>query len=294
LLEKAGNPCYNAGMENVKQIIAKNLVELRKQNRLTQLELAERLNYSDKAVSRWERGDTLPDIDVLCRICEMYGVTFDYLTHEGTKKEKDVYTKKRENSNKIVITLLAEMVVWFLATLLFVYEKTLNGVNFWQAFVWAVPLSAIVGIVFNAIWGKKKWTLLLVSVLVWSLLAAIFVQALGKGNIWPIFLLGVPAQIAILLWANLGKTPHREQFIGLEEKKRKKAEKAARKAEKKGLAANTAPIEPVPAQGFSEEEQSPRLKHGKTTSRIEAEEYVETDLEEVAMEMAASSDSQSE
>ena len=268
-------------MENVKQIIAKNLVELRKQNRLTQLELAERLNYSDKAVSRWERGDTLPDIDVLCRICEMYGVTFDYLTHEGTKKEKDVYTKKRENSNKIVITLLAEVVVWFLATLLFVYEKTLNDVNFWQAFVWAVPVSAIVGIVFNAIWGKKKWTLFLVSVLVWSLLAAIFVQLIGKGNVWPIFLLGVPAQIAILLWANLGKTPHREQFADIEEKKRKKAEKAALRAAKKGSNTMAEPEPNVAAQ-----EETPHLRHGKTTSRIEADEYVETDLEEVALEMA--------
>ena len=268
-------------MENVKQIIAKNLVELRKQNRLTQLELAERLNYSDKAVSRWERGDTLPDIDVLCRICEMYGVTFDYLTHEGTKKEKDVYTKKRENSNKIVITLLAEMVVWFLATLLFVYEKTLNDVNFWQAFVWAVPVSAIVGIVFNAIWGKKKWTLFLVSVLVWSLLAAIFVQLIGKGNVWPIFLLGVPAHIAILLWANLGKTPHREQFADIEEKKRKKAEKAALKAAKKGASTMAEPEPNIAAQ-----EETPHLRHGKTTSRIEADEYVETDLEEVALDMA--------
>lgn len=268
-------------MENVKQIIAKNLVELRKQNRLTQLELAERLNYSDKAVSRWERGDTLPDIDVLCRICEMYGVTFDYLTHEGTKKEKDVYTKKRENSNKIVITLLAEVVVWFLATLLFVYEKTLNDVNFWQAFVWAVPVSAIVGIVFNAIWGKKKWRLFLVSVLVWSLLAAIFVQLIGKGNVWPIFLLGVPMQIAIFLWANLGKTPHREQFADIEEKKRKKAEKAALRAAKKGASTMAEPEPNVAAQ-----EETPHLRRGKTTSRIEADEYVETDLEEVALEMA--------
>ena len=259
-------------MENVKQIIAKNLVELRKQNRLTQLELAERLNYSDKAVSRWERGDTLPDIDVLCKICEMYGVTFDYLTHEGSKKEKDVYTKKKENSNKIVITLLAEMVVWFLATLVFVYEKTFQNVTFWQAFVWAVPLSAIVGIVFNAIWGKKKWTLFLVSVLVWSLLAAIFVQLIDKGNVWPIFLLGAPAQIAIFLWGNLGKTPRRENLELMEAKKRKKAEKAARKAEKKG----------IPVQDPSADEK-PTLRNGKTTTRIAPEEYVETDMEAVAI-----------
>ena len=122
-------------MENIKQIIAKNLVELRKQNKLTQLELAERLNYSDKAVSRWERGDALPDIDVLCKICDMYGVTFDYLTHEGDRKEKSMYTRRQENGNKIVIALLAVITVWFMATFYYVYQNMLLGKNIWQAFV---------------------------------------------------------------------------------------------------------------------------------------------------------------
>ena len=66
-------------MENVKAIIAKNLVELRKSKRMTQQELAEKLNYSDKAISRWEHAETLPDIETLCRICDIYGVSFEYL-----------------------------------------------------------------------------------------------------------------------------------------------------------------------------------------------------------------------
>ena len=66
-------------MENVKAIIAKNLVELRKSKRMTQQELAEKLNYSDKAISRWEHAETLPDIETLCKVCEIYGVKFEYL-----------------------------------------------------------------------------------------------------------------------------------------------------------------------------------------------------------------------
>ena len=51
--------------DNLKTIIAKNIVLLRTGERLTQAELAERLNYSDKAVSKWERGESLPDIAVI-------------------------------------------------------------------------------------------------------------------------------------------------------------------------------------------------------------------------------------
>jgi len=203
-------------MENIKQIIAKNLVELRKQNKLTQLELAERLNYSDKAVSRWERGDALPDIDVLCKICEMYGVTFDYLTHEGDRKEKSMYTYRQENGNKIVIALLAVITVWFMATFYYVYQNMLFDKNMWKAFVWAVPLSAIVGIVFSSLWGKRSLTLTLVSVLIWGALAAFYVQFLDD-NLWMVFLLGAPLQVAVILWANLGKKRLRKEKKGKKE-----------------------------------------------------------------------------
>ena len=55
-------------MEKLNFIIAKNLSELRRKNKLTQLEVAEKLNYSDKAVSKWEQGESLPGIEVLYKI----------------------------------------------------------------------------------------------------------------------------------------------------------------------------------------------------------------------------------
>ncbi|MDD6251820.1 MAG: helix-turn-helix transcriptional regulator, partial [Oscillospiraceae bacterium] len=66
-------------MENIKAIVAKNITQLRLAKGMTQLELAEILNYSDKAVSKWERGDSIPDITVLTKIADMFGVTLDYL-----------------------------------------------------------------------------------------------------------------------------------------------------------------------------------------------------------------------
>ena len=71
-------------MENLNLIIAKNLTNLRKKNKLTQLELAQMLNYSDKAVSKWQNGESVPGIDVLHRISKIYNVSLDFIVGEQT------------------------------------------------------------------------------------------------------------------------------------------------------------------------------------------------------------------
>ena len=93
-------------MEDIKVIIGKNLAELRKRKKYTQLDLANILQYSDKSISKWEKGDSLPDIEVLYNICNLYGVTLDYLTHEGNYSEKKEYIIKNRKFtlNKAIIT----------------------------------------------------------------------------------------------------------------------------------------------------------------------------------------------
>ena len=89
-------------MEDLRKIIGNNLSELRKKRGLTQLELAEKFNYTDRAVSKWENGDTLPDVEILYNLCEFYGVTLDYLTHE----DNNFYVKRNNELqlwNKIAI-----------------------------------------------------------------------------------------------------------------------------------------------------------------------------------------------
>ena len=61
-------------MEDLKVIFAQNLIALRKQMKLTQIELAEKINYSDKAVSKWERGESIPDVSVLMVIANLFNV----------------------------------------------------------------------------------------------------------------------------------------------------------------------------------------------------------------------------
>ena len=252
-------------MENVKAIIAKNIASLRKENKMTQMELAERLNYSDKAISRWERGDVLPDIDVLCQICDIFGVSFDYLTHEGEQKEKEVYAKKQERGNKIVIALLAETAVWTIAVLLFVYFKVIAGKNLWRAYIWAIPASLIVGIVFNGIWGRKGWRMVLISMLVWSFLAAVFIQFLKYDyNVWPVFLVGIPLQVAVILWANLGRKPSVKP-----PKEKKKKEKSA-----DGASNSSGETEVAAASGAAP------IKNKKEKKKIEADGLLPVPAEE--------------
>ena len=189
-------------MDDLRNIIGKNLSELRKRKGLTQLELAEKFNYTDRAVSKWENGDTLPDVEVLFDLCEFYGVTIDYLTHEDNYR----YIKndsKAATINRILIICLVSLIIWTLATVIMVISIIRNANPLWQAFVWAVPTNAVLLNFFNRAYFRKRliyfidWT-----VFIWSTLAAVFLSIMDM-NLWPIFILGVPAQAAIALWLNL-------------------------------------------------------------------------------------------
>lgn len=189
-------------MEDIKVIIGKNLAELRKRKKYTQLDLANILQYSDKSISKWEKGDSLPDIEVLYNICNLYGVTLDYLTHEGNYAEKKEYIKKsnKYTVNKAIITLLSGLSPWCFATITFVILLLYANIVFWPAFVWATPLTFLLLLIFNCIWGGKKARFIYISGLVWTAIAGLFLQLLYLSiNVWPIFLIGIPAQIAIIL-----------------------------------------------------------------------------------------------
>lgn len=185
-------------------VIANNLMNLRKASKLTQLELAEKLNYSDKAISKWERGESLPDVILLKQIADMYNVSIDYMMQVHTFDDAKKHKPKAKLNNKLIITLLSCLVVWVCATIIYVNLTLIMKINYWMVWLWALPVTAIVLIVFASIWGKRWQVITSVSVLVWSLLASCYLQFL-KYNIWTIFLLGIPLQIATLLWGKMKK-----------------------------------------------------------------------------------------
>lgn len=196
-------------MEDIKSIVAKNLSELRQKNNLTQLELAEKLNYSDKAISKWERGESSPDLSVLVQIAALYNVTLDYLVqadHTEPTSPESVPTKAQYNRRPIAY--ISESVSWLLAILAFIITTLiLKEVVFQHLyFVYALPVALIVKLVFNTIWFNPRHNYYIISLLMWSLLATIHITFLYfRIDVALIYLLGIAGQIVIILWSFIRK-----------------------------------------------------------------------------------------
>ncbi len=192
-------------MDELKTVIAQNIQSLRKGASLTQGELAEKLNYSDKAVSKWERGESVPDVAVLKQIADLFGVTVDYLlTDVHDLPDMSLATKKMIRKNRTIITLLATTMVWLVATIAFALLGIIlkDTARIWMCYIVAVPVSCIVLLVFNSIWGRGKLNFIIISVLMWSVLLTLYLL-LRIENIWLIFVVGIPAQVIVFLWSHL-------------------------------------------------------------------------------------------
>ncbi len=194
-------------MQALKDIIAANIVLLRREANMTQLELAEKLNYSDKAVSKWERGESIPDITVLKQIADLFQVSLDFLVQaEHPVKHEAKQTLRQRIRNHGFITGICVLLVWLIATLVFVVlDISIKNITaHWLCFVYAVPVSMIVWLVFNSIWFKPHRNFLIVSFLVWSILIALYLTfLLCSMNPWQLFFLGIPGQFIILMWSRV-------------------------------------------------------------------------------------------
>lgn len=209
-------------MQDLKPIIAKNITRLRTDNEMTQAALAQKLNYSDKAVSKWERGESVPDIAVLNEIAVLFGVTVDYLiSEEHPESNLGEFIEGQEDETEQEVGLcdhktvrrhgfiagLGILLVWLVATLAFVLVELIlppKSVNY-LPFLYAVPVSMIVWLVFNSLWFNKRRNYLIISLLMWSVLASFELTFLIPGfNIWRIFLLGIPGQAIIFMWSRIG------------------------------------------------------------------------------------------
>lgn len=195
-------------MEDLKLVIAKNIIELRRRDGITQAELAEKLNYTDKAVSKWERGASLPDISVLKDIADLFNVTIDYLvTKEHTEKihieSKEMRGRKHRNQG--FITGMSILLVWLIAAIVFfvIHFFTQSKCQF-LVFAYAVPVSIIVWLVFNSIWFNKRRNFVIISILMWTVLITAHISVLIFGfNIMLIYILGIPGQAIIIMWSRL-------------------------------------------------------------------------------------------
>lgn len=190
-------------MENLNITIGKKLLYLRKKSKLTQAELAEKLNYSDKAISKWEKGESLPSVEVFYKISKLYGVSLDFIIGDETAAPQPIKNDDRKRIY-LSITNLAVLAIWFVALLLFVLFDIITSTSQWMVFAWATPASFLVALIFDCIWRKHKGLYVLISLLMWSLLLCFVLQFLTF-NIWKILLIGIPLQIAVIIWSRMEK-----------------------------------------------------------------------------------------
>ena len=211
--------------EKLKAMLGANIAAYRKRQGLTQAGLAEKLNYSDKAVSKWERGESIPDVLTLMQLAELFSVSIDELLVDPNRlpeetgavvgrMEKAVEKTLKRKADKMSILGLSSLLVWFVALLLFVVISSLGIAKSWLAFFYAIPANAIVLLSLRSAWHDFRWNKTLVSVIVWGSLLSLYVSLLlfVHVNIWKLFLLGIPGQLAIFLWFRMfRKLPKEEQ-----------------------------------------------------------------------------------
>ena len=212
--------------EKLKSQLGANIVTYRKRSGLTQARLAEKLNYSDKAVSKWERGESMPDVLTLVQLAELFEVTVDDLIRDPNEipentggrieqaMEAAVKKTLKRKANKRVILSLSSLLVWFVALLIYVVVSSLDIPKSWVTFFYAIPADAIVQLSLRSAWRDFRWNKTLISIIMWGTVLSIYMtlQVFWGLNIWKLFLLGIPGQLAIFLWFRMyRKSPKEEQ-----------------------------------------------------------------------------------
>lgn len=200
-------------LSELKLISASNIIRLRTQAGLTQAELGEKLNYSDKTISKWERGEAIPDAYVLTQMAEIFGVTVDYLlsTHDAwenpNQQEEQEQGMSRHSVNMIIA--IAVLGVWTMALSVFVLLWLLDYIV-WQTFIVALPVSILTYMVLICVFNRRKYLQYVIAAFVLSVFVLLyFVLPMQKP--WQLFLVAVPAIVLVFLSCNIRQRPRKKQ-----------------------------------------------------------------------------------
>ncbi|MDD3478504.1 MAG: helix-turn-helix transcriptional regulator [Candidatus Izemoplasmatales bacterium] len=180
---------------DIKERIAFNLIRYRKKNNMTQLELAVKLNYSDKSISKWERKEGLPDLVILQNLADLFGITLNDMLSLDKKM-----AKPKTRLSRLLVAMIAFTGVWTIATLIYVafgmFVPDLSRP--WLSFIYAIPVSITTSVVFSSLWGNLLTRFASISALSWSLVLALYIT-LDNHAYWLLFIAAVPLQVLIIL-----------------------------------------------------------------------------------------------
>lgn len=188
-------------MDILKHNFAKKLLALRTDAGMTQSELGEKLSYSDKTVSKWERGEAIPDASVLKKISRIFSVSVDFLLDDETPPdEQDVLPQGKKRFDLSIYPSITRVIlagIWAAAALVFVLLWIILDMVFWMIFIYALPVTAVALLVFNSLWHEGKGNFWIVSFLLLSLLGTVYLGVLPIKNSWQLWLLAIPAELVV-------------------------------------------------------------------------------------------------
>lgn len=200
-------------MKNQSEILAENLTYYRKAAGYTQLEIAEKFNYSDKSISKWERGEGAPDVFVLKALADLYGLTVDDFFNEE-KKRAQTSTRRRH----WYITGLSVALVWLIAATGFTVCMIAIPDIFpwWLFYIYAVLGSGIIGTIFSSIWKKLEFQLISISIIIWSVCLSTFLtlQLINPMTYaWLLFIVGIPVEVLAVIWYFLKRNNRKKKVV---------------------------------------------------------------------------------
>ena len=194
-------------LSELKLITASNIIRLRTNAGMTQAKLGAALNYSEKTISKWERGDALPDAYVLTQMAEIFGVTVDYIlsSHDGWEAPQDQNTDPERSYSAQVLMALIFVAVWTTALTVFVV-LWLFDIIWWRIFVIALPVSILVLLIFACIFKQRKTLPYIIGALVLSVFIVLFFFIPHKAP-WQLFLIALPSLVIVFLACNIKRRP---------------------------------------------------------------------------------------
>lgn len=198
-------------LSELKLVTASNLISLRIAAGMTQAELGARLNYSDKSVSKWERGEAIPDVYVLTQMAEIFGVTVDYIvsSHDDWEAPQTEEERKPQYSAGMIMAVAVLSIVTMALTVF--VAMWLFEIIWWPIFVIAVPVSLLAIIIMLCIFKRTDYLQYVVAAFVFSLFALVYVLMLPLGSKWQLFLIAAPAVALVFLSFNIRIKPRKKR-----------------------------------------------------------------------------------
>lgn len=194
--------------DEIRTNVSTNLTELRKSRGLTQVEFGERFSFSDKTISKWESGLSIPDVATLSQIADEFHVSLDDLVKTNNIVDEQEKNKGFKYSltriQHIAVISLFVGLIWACALVIYFFGKDVFEKSLWPIFLWAIPVSSLSILYYDSKFLNKNFITKIVmdTVTIWSSLLAIYYSFfLYNISFRPIFYLGIPMQIIVLLMA---------------------------------------------------------------------------------------------